>query len=70
MSDTGRLRVRKRAAGMAVAGGMVLGARDALEGRPEAPAVVVESSGAPPPLGRVSLFFHPQVPEATLVLVR
>ena len=64
------MRVRKRAAGMALAGSMALGARDALEGPPGTAAVVVETSGAPPPLGRISLFFHPQVPEATLVLVR
>jgi hypothetical protein len=49
---------------------MVLGVRAALDDAPVVEAVVYERSGGPPPLASVSLFFHPQVPEATLVLVR
>jgi hypothetical protein len=39
--------------------------------RPRDPvAIVVDYAGDPPDLEPVTLFFHPQVPEATLVLVQ
>jgi len=37
---------------------------------PTSPVVVIDDAREPPPLGPVTLFFHPQVPEATLVVVR
>jgi hypothetical protein len=55
---------------IAVAAGLTLGFRDALHPEHEDPVVEVHEAGAPPPAGRVTLFFHPEVPEATLVLVR
>jgi hypothetical protein len=60
----------RRAAGMALATGLTLGLRDALRPDPDQPAVVFEVPGEPPPPGKVTLYFHPEVPEATLVLVR
>ncbi len=33
-------------------------------------AIVVDHRREPPPTDGVTLFFHPEVPEATLVLVR
>jgi hypothetical protein len=60
----------RRAVPVAVAAGLTLGFRDALHPEHEDPVVEVHEAGAPPPPGRVTLFFHPEVPEATLVLVR
>jgi hypothetical protein len=58
----------------AAAGALVtalsLGLRDALGGPRSRPAVVVDHAGDPPQLEPLTLFFHPSVPEATLVLVR
>ncbi len=56
--------------GVALVTGLTLGMRDALRPDPDRPVVVVEDSGEPPPAGKVTLYFHPEVPEATLVLVR
>ena len=55
---------------MALVTGLTLGVREALGPERDEPAIVVEVSGEPPPPGRVTLYFHPEVPEATLVLVR
>ncbi len=63
-------RVRKGAIGAAIATGLALGFREVLSPEPEPEVVVVHELGEPPPLGAVTLFFHPEVPEATLVLVR
>ena len=60
----------RRAVGVALVTGLTLGLRDALGPHPDDPPIVVEDSGEPPPEGRVVLYFHPEVPEATLVLVR
>ncbi len=50
-------------------GAVVLGVREAF--RPRDPvAIVVDDAGDPPGLEPVTLFFHPTVPEATLVLVQ
>lgn len=55
----------------ALAAGLTFGLRDALEPVPEAPVVVVDDDVEEPlPEHGVTLFFHPEVPEATLVLVR
>ncbi len=53
----------------AVVGAVVLGMRDAFRPREPVP-IVVDHAGDPPELEPVTLFFHPEVPEATLVLVR
>lgn len=62
------------ASGVAAAGALVtalsLGLRDALGVPRPRPAVVVDHAGDPPELEPLTLFFHPSVPEATLVLVR
>jgi len=52
--------------------GLALGLRDVLQPAPESnsPIVVIDDASEPPPLGPVTLFFHPEVPEASLVLVR
>jgi hypothetical protein len=59
----------RRVAGAALAGAVALGLRDTF--RPRDPvAVVIDYAGDPPGLEPITLFFHPEVPEATLVLVR
>ncbi|HEX6596502.1 MAG TPA: hypothetical protein VF045_06175 [Acidimicrobiales bacterium] len=53
----------------ALVGTVMLGLRDAF--RPKDPVpVVVDHAGDPPGLEPITLFFHPEVPEATLVLIR
>ncbi len=53
----------------ALVGTVMLGLRDAF--RPKDPVpIVVAHAGDPPGLEPITLFFHPEVPEATLVLVR
>jgi hypothetical protein len=60
-----------RLAGAALAAGLTFGLRDSLQPVPDAPIVVVDEGREEPlPVHGVTLFFHPQVPEATLVLVR
>jgi hypothetical protein len=59
-----------RAVGAALVTGLTLGVRHALQPQRDEPAIVVEDPGEPPPEGSVTLYFHPEVPEATLVLVR
>jgi len=55
--------------GTTMVGTVMLGLRDAFQPRDPVP-VVVDHAGDPPGLEPVTLFFHPEVPEATLVLVR
>ena len=62
--------VRRGAIGVAIATGLALGFREALRPEPGPEVVIVHDAGEPPPLGAVTLFFHPEVPEVTLVLVR
>ncbi|MDQ6796832.1 MAG: hypothetical protein M3011_02195 [Actinomycetota bacterium] len=52
--------------------GLALGLRDVLQPVPESdsPIVVIDETSEPPPPGPVTLYFHPEVPEASLVLVR
>ncbi len=50
--------------------GLALGLRDVLQPEPTSPVVVIDEAQEPPPPGPVTLYFHPSVPEATLVLVR
>ncbi|MFP5316935.1 MAG: hypothetical protein ACLGI2_01430 [Acidimicrobiia bacterium] len=58
-----------RLVGAALVGTVMLGLREAFQPRDPVP-VVVDHAGDPPGLEPVTLFFHPEVPEATLVLVR
>jgi len=58
-----------RTAGAALATGLALGFSDALEPREPAPVVTPERRDTPV-RDRIVLYFHPQVPEATLVLIR
>lgn len=60
----------RRVLGATFAAGLAFGFRDALQPEPDAPIVVMDEVREPPPLGPVTLFFHPDMPEATLVLVR
>ena len=59
----------RHVASAALAGAVALGVRETF--RPRDPvAIVVDYPGDPPELEPITLFFHPEVPEATLVLVR
>ena len=61
--------MRRAVTGAALAGAVALGMRDTF--RPDDPIpIVVDYAGEPPELGPITVFFHPQVPEATLVLVQ
>jgi hypothetical protein len=60
---------RMRTAGAALATGLVLGMSDALEPRVPPPVVTPERRELAL-RDRIVLYFHPQVPEATLVLIR
>jgi hypothetical protein len=59
----------KRMVSAALVGTVVLGLRDTFQPRDPVP-VVVDYVGDPPGLEPITLFFHPTVPEATLVLVQ
>ena len=60
---------RMRTAGAALATGLALGFQDALEPRDPPPVVALERREKSV-RDRIVLYFHPQVPEATLVLIR
>jgi hypothetical protein len=60
---------RMRTAGAALATGLALGFQDALEPR-DPPPVVTPERKEKSIRDRIVLYFHPQVPEATLVLIR
>ncbi|MGI8776707.1 MAG: hypothetical protein ACR2LJ_04825 [Acidimicrobiales bacterium] len=62
--------VARRALGATFSVGLALGLREALQPEPSSPIVIIDEEREPPPLGPVTLFFHPAVPEATLILVR
>ena len=59
---------RTRTAHAAVASALVLGVQETLRRKEEVPIVVDDRRDEP--VGDFVLFFHPEVPEATLVLVR
>jgi hypothetical protein len=59
----------RRTVGAALASGLMLGFRETRR-RKEPVAIVVDDRREPLPAEGVTLFFHPEVPEATLVLVR
>jgi|GEM_PF-4914444 len=60
-----------RTAGAALATGLALGFAGAVEPGEQEPAPVVAPEQRVAPLrDRIVLYFHPQVPEATLVLIR
>ena len=58
-----------RTAGAALTAGLALGFQDALDPQ-EPPPVVAPERRETPVRDRIVLYFHPQVPEATLVLIR
>jgi hypothetical protein len=58
-----------RTAGAALTTGLALGLQSTFEPPEPAPVVVPERRESPV-RDRIVLFFHPQVPEATLVLIR
>jgi len=59
----------RKIAGAALASALALGMHEAF--RPRDPvAIVVDYAGDPLDLEPITLFFHPTVPEATLVLVQ
>ena len=60
---------RMRTAGAALATGLALGFHDALEPK-DPPPVVTPERKEKSVRDRIVLYFHPQVPEATLVLIR
>ncbi|HVW35352.1 MAG TPA: hypothetical protein VHL53_22660 [Acidimicrobiia bacterium] len=60
---------RLRTAGAALATGLTLGFSEVLDPREPAPIVAPERTERPA-RDRIVLYFHPQVPEATLVLIR
>jgi hypothetical protein len=62
-------RWRRRSAATALVSALVLGIQAALGPKKKAPIVIDHPHAEPPPDGIV-LFFHPEVPEATLVLIR
>ena len=58
-----------RTAGATLVTGLALGLQDVLDPREPAPVVAPERRENPV-RDRITLYFHPQVPEATLVLIR
>ena len=62
---------RHTAAAGAIVTGIAMGMRDALGEKQDGPEVVVEvHDDEPEPDDPIVLYFHPEVPEATLVLLR
>ena len=61
---------RQQAAAGAVVTAMALGMRDVLGPPKDGPAVIVPYPEIDEPDDAITLFFHPEVPEATLVLLR
>jgi hypothetical protein len=64
------LSLARRVLEATLAAGLALGLREALQPEPTSPIVVIDDEQEPPPPGPVTLYFHPEVPEATLILVR
>lgn len=60
---------RMRTAGASLVTGLALGFQDALDRR-DPPPVIAPGRRDEPARDRITLYFHPQVPEATLVLIR
>ena len=60
---------RMRTAGATLVTGLALGFQGALEPRDPPPVVTPERRGRSR-RDRIVLYFHPEVPEATLVLIR
>ena len=63
--------LREQAAATGVVSAMALGMRDVLGPPKDGPAVIVPEPELDDDPGEpITLFFHPEVPEATLVLLR
>ena len=69
MSSTGCPRWRRRGAATALVSALVLGIQAALGPKKKVP-IVIDHRREEPPAEAIELFFHPEVPEATLVLIR
>jgi hypothetical protein len=69
MRTTACPRWRRQGAATAVVSALVLGIQAALGPKKKVPIVIDHHLDEPAPEG-FTLFFHPQVPEATLVLIR
>ena len=61
---------RKRSVACSVATAIAIGLREALEGERSPVPIVVEHDGEPGRREHITLFLHPDIPEASLVLVR
>ena len=60
----------KRVRGAALVAGLMLGLQEVFRPLRDPVPMVVDFSGDPPALEPITLFFHPEVPEATLVLLQ
>ena len=69
MRTTGCSRWRRQPVAAAIVSALVLGIQSALGPRKKVPIVIDHHLDEPPPEDFI-LFFHPQVPEATLVAIR
>lgn len=69
MTSTGCPRWRRRGAATALVSALVLGIQAALGPKKKAPIVIDHRLDEPAGDG-IALYFHPEVPEATLVLIR
>jgi hypothetical protein len=60
---------RMRTAGATLVTGLALGFQEAFD-RPDPPPVIAPDRRDDPLREEIALYFHPEVPEATLVLIR
>ena len=60
----------KRVRGAALVAGLVLGLREVFRPPRDPVPMVVDFTSDPPNLEPITLFFHPEIPEATLVLLQ
>ena len=60
---------RRTTAAGAVVTGLALGMQQVFQPRHDEPGIIIDYAGDPPVLEPLTLFFHPTVPEATLVLL-
>ncbi|MGH8990892.1 MAG: hypothetical protein ACRDZ7_05120 [Acidimicrobiia bacterium] len=69
MQSPGCPRWRRRGAATALVSALVLGIQAALAPKKKAP-IVIDHRRVEPLDEPIALYFHPEVPEATLVLIR
>ena len=68
-TTTGCPRWRRQGAATAIVSALVLGIQAVFGPEKKDPIVIDHHVGEPPP-EEITLYFHPEVPEATLVLIR